>query len=176
MARCVIQFLDLVAYEDLKVRNLVKNHCLAKSITDAGWYQFRQWVERFGQKMGNVTIAVPPHYTSQECSNCGTIVKKSLSTRTHKCACGAELDRDFNAAINILRRGLSTVGHTGTWINDDPNAWGEGTATIAVEILFEQVRFANQESPCMTTGECQPRRNVSNYCRDLGSFGGAVVS
>ncbi len=147
VARCVIQSNDLVAYEDLKVRNLVKNHCLAKSINDAGWYQFRQWVERFGQKMGKVTIAVPPHYTSQECSNCGTIVKKSLSTRTHKCACGAELDRDFNAAINILRRGLATVGHTGTWVNDDLNAWGEGTNTKTGEILSWQVRSANQESP-----------------------------
>ncbi len=58
------------------------------------------------------------------------------------------------AAINILRRGLSTVGHTGTWVND-PNAWGEGTATKTGEILSWQVRSANQESPCMTTGECQ---------------------
>ncbi len=149
VARCVIRSNDLVAYEDLKVRNLVKNHCLAKSINDAGWYQFRQWVERFGQKMGKVTIAVPPHYTSQECSNCGIIVKKSLSTRTHKCACGCELDRDFNAAINILKRGLSTVGHTGTWVKDDLNAWGEGTATQVGAILSGQVRSRNPESPCL---------------------------
>ncbi len=105
--------------------------------------------------MGKITIAVPPHYTSQSCSNCGSIVKKSLSTRTHKCACGCELDRDFNAAINILKRGLSTVGHTGTWVND-PNDWGEGTSTFVGEILQEQVRSANQESPCLKTGECQP--------------------
>ncbi len=184
VARCVIQSNDLVAYEDLKVRNLVKNHCLAKSINDAGWYQFRQWLERFGQKMGKVTVAVPPHYTSQECSNCGTIVKKSLSTRTHKCACGCELDRDFNAAINILKRGLSTVGHTGTWWDDPLNAWGEGTATCVEETQHGQVRSANQESPCMTTGECQneldfktvilrltsmPRRNDLHKILLLGS-------
>ncbi len=60
----------------------------------------------------------------------------------------------FNAAINILKRGLSTVGHTGTWVNS-PNDWGEGTATKTGEILSWQVRSANQESPCMTTGECQ---------------------
>ena len=53
-------------------------------------------------------------YTSQECSNCGRIVKKSLSTRTHACKCGTKLDRDENAAINILREGLRTVGRTGT--------------------------------------------------------------
>ncbi len=97
MARCVISSNDVVAYEDLKVRNLVKNHCLAKSINDAGWYQFRQWLERFGAKMGKITIAVSPHYTSQECSNCKAIVKKSLSTRTHKCACGCELDRECDS-------------------------------------------------------------------------------
>ncbi len=155
MARCVIQSNDLVAYEDLKVRNLVLNHCLAKSINDAGWYQFRQWVERFGQKMGKATVAVSPHYTSQECSNCKAIVKKSLSTRTHKCACGCELDREFNAAINILKRGLSTVGHTGTWVNDDLNAWGEGTNTCVEATQYGQVRSRNQESPSMTSGECQ---------------------
>ncbi len=113
-ARCVVQSNDLVAYEDLKVRNMVKNHHLAKSISDASWSQFREWVEYFGRVFGVGTIAVPPHYTSQECSSCGVMVKKSLSTRTHTCACGTALDRDHNAALNILRIGLSTVGHTGT--------------------------------------------------------------
>ncbi len=121
LARCVIQSNDLVAYEDLRIKNLVKNHCLAKSINDAGWYQFRKWLEYFGEKMGRVTVAVNPAYTSQNCSNCGAVVKKSLSTRTHVCACGCHLDRDENAAINILNRALGTVGHTGTWILD-PNA------------------------------------------------------
>ncbi len=148
MARCVISSNDVIVYEDLKVRNLVKNHCLAKSINDAGWYQFRQWLERFGKKMGKLTIAVPPHYTSQECSDCGTIVKKSLSTRTHKCACGCQLGRDLNAAINILKRGISTVGHTGTWV-EDLNAWGEGTSTQVGEILSGQVPSGNQESPSL---------------------------
>jgi putative transposase len=101
------------------VRNLVKNHNLAKSISDAAWYQFRCWLEYFGKVYGKITIAVPPHYTSINCSACGSLVKKSLSTRTHKCLCGAELCRDTNAARNILAQGLSTVGHTGT------NAWGE---------------------------------------------------
>jgi len=62
---------------------------------------------------GKVTVAVPPHYTSQNCSNCGTLVKKTLSTRTHICKCGCVLDRDLNAALNILAIGLkNTVGHT----------------------------------------------------------------
>ena len=132
LARCVIRSNDLVAYENrrpspnsiragmrrriprLKVSNMVKNHCLAKSISDVGWYQFRVWLEYFAQKFGKIAVAVPPQYTSQECSSCGRIVKKSLSTRTHACECGANLDRDENAAINILRLGLRTVGRTET--------------------------------------------------------------
>jgi putative transposase len=115
LARCVVHSSDVIAYEDLRVKNLVKNHCLAKSINDAAWYQFREWIEYFGVKFGKITIAVAPNYTSQNCSNCGETVKKSLSTRTHQCKCGCVLDRDENAAINILKRGLSTVGHTGTF-------------------------------------------------------------
>ena len=115
LARCVIQSSDLVAYEDLQVRNLVKNRKLAKSISDAAWSNFRQWLEYFGKVFGVVTVAVPAHYTSQNCSNCGEVVKKSLSQRTHRCVhCGVVLDRDSNAAINILELGLRTVGHTET--------------------------------------------------------------
>ncbi len=114
-ARCVVQSNDLVAYEDLKVRNMVKNHHLAKSIVDASWSLFRQWVEYFGKVFGVVTIAVPPHYTSQNCSSCGEKVQKTLSTRTHKCPhCGYVADRDENAARNILELGLRTAGHVGT--------------------------------------------------------------
>ena len=86
------------------------------------WYQFREWLEYFGVKFGKITIAVPPQYTSQNCSNCGENVQKSLSTRTHQCKCGCVLDRDENAAINILKKGLSTVGHTGTFGLDPINA------------------------------------------------------
>jgi putative transposase len=115
-ARCVVQSNDLVAYEDLKVRNMVRNRHLAKSISDAAWSQFRQWVEYFGKVFGVATVAVPPDYTSQNCCNCGKIVKKSLSTRTHNCTqCGTVLDRDHNAARNILELGKQrTVGHTAT--------------------------------------------------------------
>ncbi|MGB7416296.1 MAG: transposase [Thermosynechococcaceae cyanobacterium] len=129
LALCVIQSNDLIAYEDLRIKNMVKNHCLAKSIHDAGWYQFRLWLEYFGKKYGKATVAVPPAYTSQECSDCGAIVKKSLSTCTHVCECGCVLNRDHNAAINILRIGIGTVGHTGTWLLDSLNASGDEAAT-----------------------------------------------
>ena len=146
LARCVITSKDVVAYEDLRVKNMVKNHCLAGSINDASWYQFRVWLEYFGKVFRKITIAVPPNYTSQECSSCGVIVKKSLSTRTHICQCGCTLDRDENAARNILSRGLSTVGHTGTFMLDMSNALGESTSTLAEEILPEQVDSQIKES------------------------------
>nr|MDZ8036317.1 transposase [Nostoc sp. CreGUA01] len=127
LAYSVIQSNDLVAYEDLNVKGLVKNRHLAKSISDAGWYTFRSWLEYFGHKYGKVTVAVPPHNTSQNCSSCGEKVRKSLSTRTHVCPdCGYVEDRDINAAINILRIGISTVGHTGTYAWGDLPSWAIG--------------------------------------------------
>jgi IS605 OrfB family transposase len=90
-----------------KVRNMVKNHHLAKSISDASWTLFRQWLEYFGKVFDVPVIAVVPDYTSQNCSNCGEEVKKALSTRTHKCPhCGYVDCRDTNAAINILMKAL----------------------------------------------------------------------
>jgi putative transposase len=107
---------DLVAYEDLNVKGMVKNRHLAKSITDAGWSSFRRWLDYFGYKYGKITVAVSPYNTSQNCSKCGEKVQKSLSTRTHVCShCNYVEDRDVNAAINILQKGLSTVGHTGAY-------------------------------------------------------------
>ena len=114
---------------------MVKNHCLAKSINDAGWYQFRVWLEYFGKVFGRITIAVNPAYTSQKCSSCGTVVKKSLSTGTHICQCGCRLDRDHNAALNILNSGLGTTGHVGTSALYAGNASGESTSILAGEGL-----------------------------------------
>jgi putative transposase len=142
VAYSVIQSNDLVAYEDLNVQGLVKNRHLAKSISDAGWSTFRQWLEYFGFKYGKVTIAVPPHNTSQNCSDCGKKVKKSLSTRTHVCPhCGFIEDRDVNAAINILKLALSTAGHAGTY------AWGDLPSWAIGAILSFNGESVNQESP-----------------------------
>jgi putative transposase len=124
-ARCVIQSSDLVAIEDLKVANMLKNPHLAKSISDAAWSLFREWLAYFGRISGVPVIAVAPHYTSQNCSSCGQEVKKALSIRTHVCPhCGYIADRDLNAALNILIKALSTVGHTGI------NAWGENDLCV----------------------------------------------
>ena len=139
IARCVCQSNDLIAYENLQIQNLVKNHNLAKSINDVAWYQFRVWLEYFAWKFGKITIAVNPKYTSQKCSNCGSIVKKSLSTRTHQCHCGTYLDRDENAAINILREALRTFGQKETANLELENAFGDLTATLVGQIQSKQV-------------------------------------
>ncbi|MCC5665080.1 transposase [Nostoc sp. CHAB 5784] len=113
-ARALVQSSDLVVYEDLLVLNMVKNHHLAKSISDASWSLFTDWVDYYAKVFDTWAIAVSPHYTSLDCSVCGTRVKKSLSTRTHKChECGTVMHRDHNAAKQILAKGLkNTVGHT----------------------------------------------------------------
>ncbi|HEY9709684.1 MAG TPA: transposase [Oculatellaceae cyanobacterium] len=141
LARNVCRSNDLVAYEDLRVANMLKNHCLAKSIADASWYQFRQWLEHFATKFGRLAVAVPPQYTSQECSQCKVIVKKSLSTRTHVCLCGLILQRDWNAAINILLKAVSRDGQSRS------NAKGVATSTLLGASLVEQVATLSLESP-----------------------------
>ena len=120
-ARCVIQSNDLVAYEYLQVKNMVRNRKLSNSISDATWSTFRQWLEYFAKVFGVVTIAVPPHYTSQNCSNCGTIGKIALSERIHRCkACGHTQDRDWNAAKNILELALlNTAGYAEINVSGD---------------------------------------------------------
>ena len=128
LARCVCASNDCIVYENLNVRNLVRNYRLSKSITDAGWTQFRQWVEYFGWKFGKITIAVPSHYTSQDCPKCQRRVRKSLSTRTHVCQCGYVEDRDIASAIRILQLGLSTVCPTGTYATGDLPSWAVGAS------------------------------------------------
>jgi putative transposase len=138
-ALALVRAKDLIVYEDLKIQNMVKNHHLAKSISDASWYQFTQCLQYFAKIHGTIVIAVPPHNTTVDCSVCGAKVHKTLSTRTHQCSqCKTVLCRDLNAARNILAKGLkllagyvnSTGGHPGTGENI-PNAQGQFDHWIA---------------------------------------------
>jgi putative transposase len=128
---------DLIAYEHLQIRNMVRNRKLSKSIHDAGWGIFMRWLAYYGELHGIQIIAVSPQYTSQNCSGCGTRVKKALSVRTHICpSCGLVMDRDQNAALNILEKALSylrgcTVGHTETGGLAPRNASGHRTSTAS---------------------------------------------
>ena len=97
---------ETVYFEDLKITNMVRNHCLAKSISDAGWGRFIGMIAYKEEESGGQLIQVNPRNTTQNCSQCGELVKKTLSDRIHECPyCGLVLDRDHNAALNILARG-----------------------------------------------------------------------
>ncbi|MBP5974469.1 transposase [Brasilonema sp. CT11] len=158
-ARHVMRSNDLCVYENLQVKNMVRNHHLAKSINDAGWRQFRSYLEYFANKYGKVALAVEPHYTSQQCPDCGAMVQKSLSTRTHTCKCGCVLQRDYAAAINILRKGkekidaersrsIATSGQGGSKVSKRKprNARGVGSSTHVGANLHEQLPTLSLES------------------------------
>lgn len=141
IARNVCKANALVVYENLNVKGMVKNHCLAKSINDVAWSTFRRWLEYFAGKFDTKVVAINPRMTSQKCSDCGAIVKKSLSTRTHKCNCGCDLQRDVNAAINILNLVKARDGQSRS------NAVGVATSTLLGASLVEQVATMSTESP-----------------------------
>jgi len=111
----LVQAYDVIYHEDLRVANMVRNHHLAKSISDAGWSAFLTILTFKAAGAGKRVVAVNPAFTSQACSGpgCGKIVAKGLSVRWHACPeCGTSLHRDHNAALNVLRLGQvqSTVG------------------------------------------------------------------
>jgi len=104
---------SVIAVENLNIRNMVKNRKLSKSISDAGWGMFRNMLAYKCEKRGGILVKVEPKYTTQDCSSCGERVKKSLSIRTHVCKkCGTILDRDHNASLNILKKGLKQLSTT----------------------------------------------------------------
>jgi putative transposase len=110
-ALALVRAYDTIYYEDLPAANMVQNHYLAKSISDAGWAQFCSILSFKAACAGKRAVAVPPAYTSQVCSGCGVIVQKGLSVRWHSCPeCGTSLHRDHNAALNIQQVGQSRAG------------------------------------------------------------------
>jgi putative transposase len=105
---------DTIYFEDLQVATLLRNKHLAKSISDAGWASFRAILEAKAACAGRRVVSVPPAYTSQDCSGCRARIPKSLSVRTHVCNSGGlVMDRDENAAQNMLRAGPSGSGGVG---------------------------------------------------------------
>jgi putative transposase len=102
---------DTIYHEDLQTANMLRNHHLAKSISDAGWSAFLSILAFKAVCAGKRAVAVPPAYTSQTCAGCGVLVHKGLSVRWHTCPdCGASLHRDHNAAKNIERAGQALRG------------------------------------------------------------------
>ena len=128
-SRKLVDRYQVMVFEDIKTSNLTRKPKpkqdengkylpngasakggLNKSIVDAGWGTFVQLCSSKAEWAGRTLLKVDPKFTSQVCSNCGTVRKKDLSERWHSCDCGAELDRDVNAAINILERGRRQQG------------------------------------------------------------------
>ena len=150
LAKCVVASNDVVVFEDLNMAALVKGF-LAKSIHDVGWGMFLKWVKYYCEKFGKQLILVDPTNTTQACSTCGCLPteKITLAVREYHCEhCGLVLDRDLNAAINILKKALllvqeqlATAGHAESWSYvlhclkkalaevELLNVFGEGTST-----------------------------------------------
>ena len=106
----IARMYDFIAVEKLMTKNMLRNKHLAKSISEQTWGKFITLLDEKAESAGVKMVEVDPKGTSQECSKCGATVKKSLSVRVHRCSCGYEADRDLNAAINILHRGLTIAG------------------------------------------------------------------
>ncbi|HKD76498.1 MAG TPA: transposase, partial [Ktedonobacterales bacterium] len=111
-SRRIVNACDLVAIEDLTITNMVQNHPLAKSIHDVAWGHFAELLRVKAAWAARAFIAVNPAYTSQDCSGCGhRKTDLTLADRIYHCiACGLVIDRDPNAALNILARGRAFLG------------------------------------------------------------------
>lgn len=111
LSRELIDSFGMIAFEKLNGKNMLQNHRLAKSISDAAWNQLITYSTYKAENAGRVVVLVDPRNTSKQCSCCGAMIEKSLSVRVHACpVCGLVMDRDENAAKNILRLGLESLG------------------------------------------------------------------
>ena len=125
-AHRILERCDEVAVENLTIANMLKNHYLAKSISDAGWGNFRLKLQSKAASAGKQFTKVKPHHTSQQCSGCSEMVPKELSDRVHDCPyCGLVLDRDYNAAINIKKAAVAL--REGASVANDPEIPRQGT-------------------------------------------------
>ena len=112
----IINIHDIICIEDLNIKGMLKNHKLAKSISDVNWSEFGRQLEYKANWYGKIIVKVPKFYPSSKiCSSCGNVKKElPLSERTYHCeCCGLEIDRDYNASINILRKGLKILKEQG---------------------------------------------------------------
>ncbi len=106
LSRKYVNNYDFMAAEDLNIRNIIEKSYSARNIMDASWNSFLQMLRYKAESAGTSFVKVDPRDTTSKCYKCGTIVKKQLYERIHKCSCGLEIDRDYNAALNILKLGL----------------------------------------------------------------------
>ena len=113
LSHTLVNSYSFIAYENLEIQNMVKNHKLARSIEESSWGNFTQLLQYKAESAGCVAVGVKPQYTSMTCNECKNVQKMPLSKRTFLCGkCGMSRDRDANASINILER--ATEGHSGS--------------------------------------------------------------
>lgn len=106
VAHWLVNSYDLIVFENLNIRGLAKTR-LAKSILDVAWGAFLQIMQAVAVRRGKLTLGVDPRGTSINCSSCGERIEKTLAIRVHSCSCGLVIDRDWNSALNLLKRGFS---------------------------------------------------------------------
>lgn len=112
-SRKLVNEYQFIAFEDLDIRDMQVNgnKTISRGIADVAWGQFVQFTTYKAADAGRSVALVNPRGTTQMCSGCGVVVPKDLSVRVHDCPhCGLRLDRDHNAALNILARGLASIG------------------------------------------------------------------
>lgn len=113
LSRKIVEENKYIIVEDLNIKSMLKEgyKILHRHISDCGWNQFTQMLTYKAEEAGGTVVKVNPYNTTQKCSSCGSIQLKDLDDRIHKCnSCGIELDRDLNAAYNILSIGMDTLG------------------------------------------------------------------
>ncbi len=117
LSRMLVENYGLIVFEDLNIQGMLRNHKLAKHISDASWNKLIQFTQYKAVDAGAEVRLVNPRNTSQKCSGCGEIVPKTLADRIHCCPhCGLVMDRDLNAAVNICTAGIAGI-----------NAYKDGT-------------------------------------------------
>ena len=111
LSRHYVDSYGIIAVEDLEIRGLIQISYNARNINDASWSRFLQMLKYKAESAGVQLVRIEPRGTTQMCSGCGGNVPKRLWDRIHNCSnCGLTLDRDHNAAINILNNGLRQIG------------------------------------------------------------------
>lgn len=121
LSREYVNTYDMISVEDLSIGNMVRNRRLAQSILDSSWGKFFSMLSYKAESAGKIFVKIDPKNTSKECSVCGSIRDMPLSQRTYTCSqCGNVMDRDINAAINILNRGIVRQGLPSTLLEIAP--------------------------------------------------------
>jgi putative transposase len=131
LSRYYVNNYDLICLEDLNVKGLIQinGSSMRSLILDAGWSKFGNYCGYKAESAGKRMVLIDPKNTTQECNVCGTIVRKDLSERWHKCpSCGCSMPRDYNSALDIRRKGLTKVG------------WGTPEPSVAKPRTLAEIR------------------------------------